>query len=168
MRLLLPFLLVASAAFCQQQTPRPAPDFTIHMLDGSNLRLSSYKGKTVVLAFLNTGCTHCQHFAQELSGFEKEYGPKGVQVLGVVFDNGAKARLQNFKDQYAKGFPVGYSDEATVLAWLKQPVEEGYFVPIVAFINRKGMIVSQHLGDDNLFQDPDGNIRRKLDQLTKR
>jgi hypothetical protein len=40
-------------------------------------------------------------------------------------------------------------------------------VPIVAFINRRGVIESQHLGDDMLFQDPDNNIRHKLDMLLK-
>ena len=44
---------------------------------------------------------------------------------------------------------------AAVMKWLNQPVEQGYFVPIVAFVNRRGMIESQHPGDDILFQDAD-------------
>lgn len=167
MRILLPLLLAAASAV-GQQTPRPAPEFRFHMPDGSSTLLSSFKGKVVLVAFLNTGCTHCQHFAQELGQFQKEYGPKGVQVLAAVFDTGAKAGLQSFKDQFVRGFPIGYSDEATVLSWLQQPAEQGYFVPIVAFVNRRGMIESQHLGDDNLFQDPDVNIRHKLDLMLKR
>jgi thiol-disulfide isomerase/thioredoxin len=166
MRLFLVLLLTA-AAF-SQQTPRPAPEFTIHMADGSNRLLSSYKGKVVILAMMQTGCPHCQHFAQQLGIYQQEYGTKGLQVLGVVFGNGAKAGLAKFRDQFVKGFPVGYSDENTVMAWLRQPLDQGYFVPIVAFINRRGMIESQHLGDDILFQDPDGNIRHKLDLLLKR
>jgi thiol-disulfide isomerase/thioredoxin len=165
MRILLAAVLAAVSAVAQ--TPRPAPEFHFHMLQGPDTLLSSFKGKVVMVAFLNTGCTHCQHFAQELSQFQKEYGPKGVQVVAAVFDNGAKAGLQSFRDQFVRGFPLGYSDEKTVLAWLGQPVEEGYFVPIVVFVNRRGMIVSQHLGDDSLFQDPDAEIRHKLDLMLK-
>jgi peroxiredoxin len=165
MRFLLPLLLAVSA-FCQQ-TPRPAPEFTIHMADGSHKLLSSFKGKVVILAMMQTGCPHCQHFAQQLGMYQQEYGPRGVQVVGVVFDTGAKTGLAHFRDQFVRGFPVGYSDEASVMSWLKQPVEQGYFVPIVAFIDRRGMIQSQHLGDDILFQDPDTNIRHKLDMLLK-
>lgn len=151
-----------------QSAPRPAPELTIHMIGSPDLKLSADKGKPVLLAFLNTGCTHCQHFAQELTGFQKDYGPKGLRVLAVVFDKEARTGLAHFRDQFVKGYPIGYSDEATVLAWLKQRPEDGYFVPIVAFINRRGVIESQHFGDDNLFQDPETNIRKKLDQLVKR
>ena len=165
MRILLAAVLAAVSAVAQ--APRPAPEFHFHMPQGPDTLLSSFRGKVVMVAFLNTGCTHCQHFAQELSQFQKEYGPKGVQVVAAVFDSGAKAGLQSFRDRFVRGFPLGYSDERTVLAWLGQPVEEGYFVPIVVFVNRRGMIVSQHLGDDNLFQDPDAEIRHKLDLLLK-
>ncbi|MDQ1470260.1 MAG: hypothetical protein QOJ99_1740 [Bryobacterales bacterium] len=137
------------------------------MADGSTKLLSSVRGKVVIFAMMQTGCPHCQHFAQQLDMYQKEYGPKGVQVLGVVFDTGAKAGLPHFTEQFARGFPVGYSDETTVMNWLKQPAEQGYFVPIVAFINRRGVVESQHLGDDVLFQDPDTNIRHKLDILLK-
>ncbi len=167
MRTLISLLLVAASGHSQAAAPRPAPEFTIQQTDGPALHLSTYKGKVVALAFLNTGCEHCQHFAQELSQLQKDYGPKGLQVLAVVFDNGAKAGLKSFKDRFVKGFPVGYSDDITVYKWLKQPVEEGAFVPIVAFIDRRGYIQSQHLGDDMLFQDPDANIRRKLDEMLK-
>lgn len=146
---------------------RPAPDLAIHMASGPDTHLSAYKGKVVLLALLNTGCPHCQHFAQELAVFEREYGPKGVQVVAVVFDKNARQGLEDFRRKFVNGFPLGWSDEGTVMNWLAQPLDQGYFVPIVAFINRRGQIVSQHQGDDILFQDPEGNIRHKLDLILK-
>ncbi len=163
---MLPFFLLQALAF-GQTTGRPAPDFAIHMADGSTVQLGSLKGKPVVLAFLNTGCSHCQHFAGQLSAYQGEFAAKGLKVLAVVFDTGAKQGLVKFRDSYVKGYPVGYSDETSVMAWLKQPIEQGYFVPIVAFIDRGGRIVSQHLGDDILFQDPDANMRKKINQILK-
>jgi thiol-disulfide isomerase/thioredoxin len=67
-----------------------APELAIHQAAGPDLKLSAYRGKVVLLALLNTGCTHCQHFAEELGGIQKDYGPKGVQVLAAVFDKDAK------------------------------------------------------------------------------
>ena len=166
--MLLPLLAAVALCSGQQQKPRIAPEFILKTPQGPGVRLSSFKGKVVVLAFLNTGCSHCQHFAQELGGFQKEYGPKGVQVLAVVFDNEAKTGLEKFRSEFVRGFPLGFSDEPTVFNWLSVPVDEGAFVPIVVFINKRGVIESQHLGDDNLFQDPEANIRRKLDALIKK
>jgi thiol-disulfide isomerase/thioredoxin len=167
MKFLLPLFMAVPVVF-GQPVPRPAPELAIHRIGEPDLKLSAYKGKVVLLALLNTGCSHCQHFAQELGGLQKDYGPKGAQVLALVFDNGAKSGLAAFRDKFVKGFPVGYSDEATVLKWLQQRPEDGYFVPIVVFINRRGVIESQHLGDDNLFQDPETNIRKKLDRMVGR
>jgi thiol-disulfide isomerase/thioredoxin len=167
MKFSLSLILTVSALFAQP-APRPAPELEIHRIGAPDLKLSAYKGKVVLLALLNTGCEHCQRFATELGTLQKDYAAKGVQVLAVVFDNGAKTGLASFRDRFVKGFPIGYSDEATVLKWLGQAPEDGYFVPMVAFIDRRGRIVSQHLGDDNLFQEPVTNIRHKLDQLTKR
>lgn len=159
--------LLAAAAFSQQDVPRPAPDLTIQRVGQPDLKLRAYRGKVVILAFLNTGCSHCQHFAQQLAQYQKDYGPKGVQVLAVVFDREAKEQLANFREKYVKGFPVGYSDEATVFTWLGVPVDQGGFVPIVAFVDRKGTIQGQYMGDDNFFQDPDVNMRHKLDRMLR-
>ncbi|NDJ10096.1 MAG: TlpA family protein disulfide reductase [Acidobacteriia bacterium] len=164
MKWLLAVVLSASLAFAQKA---PA-DFAFHMAGGADLKLSQYRGKVVVVAFLNTGCSHCQAFAKQLSLYQAEYGPKGVQVIAAVFDKEAKQGLEKFRTQFVKGYPLGYSDEATVMQWLAQPLEQGYFVPIVAFVDKKGALESKHLGDDMLFQDPDGNIRHKLDLLMKK
>jgi thiol-disulfide isomerase/thioredoxin len=163
MRWLLAALITCGLAFGQKA---PA-DFTFRMADGSATKLSQYRGKVVLVAFLNTGCTHCQAFAKQLSMYQQEYGPKGVQVIAAVFDKDAKQGLEKFRSQFVKGYPLGYSDEASVMEWLNQPIDQGYFVPIVAFVDRRGVLVSKHLGDDNLFQDPDGAIRKKLDSLLK-
>jgi hypothetical protein len=60
---------------------------------------------------------------------------------------------------------VGYSDETSVMNWLDQPLDQGYFVPIVAFVTRNGIIESQHMGDDIFFSDPDKNIRLALNKM---
>ena len=93
-------------------TARPAGEFAIHMTDGSQKLLSSYRGKFVVMAFMFTTCTHCQHTAGILAKIQNEYGSKGVQVLGVTIDPGAKDGIPTFLKITGANFPVGFSDPA--------------------------------------------------------
>jgi len=37
-----------------QEIPRPAPEFVVHMPDGSQVKPSQYSGKVVLLAFMVT------------------------------------------------------------------------------------------------------------------
>jgi peroxiredoxin len=46
----------ATAAAERAEVGKPAPDFTLKDLDGKEVRLSSFKGKTVVLEWFNPGC----------------------------------------------------------------------------------------------------------------
>ncbi|MGI8989604.1 MAG: hypothetical protein ACR2I2_08480 [Bryobacteraceae bacterium] len=77
----------------------------------------------------------------------------------------ARQRGCGFSKIGTRGFPVGLSDETDVLKYLKLDPAQGYFVPIVAIVDRKGRIQSRHAGDDALFQDAAGNIGKELDAL---
>jgi thiol-disulfide isomerase/thioredoxin len=159
-------LLAAAVAFAQDG-PRKAPPLAINMPGGAAKPLSAYRGKVVLLAFLNYGCEHCEKFAGELNKITREYKPRGVDVVGVVFEKDAKDHAALFHQRFAQDFPVGWSDETTVMNWLAQPLEQGYFVPIVAFVTRNGIIQTLHMGDDIFFSDPDKNIRLTLDKMLR-
>jgi peroxiredoxin len=45
--------MLAAGAFAQE-IPRPAPEFTIHLSDATQVQLSQYSGKVVLLAFMIT------------------------------------------------------------------------------------------------------------------
>jgi peroxiredoxin len=156
--------------------PRKAAEFALHMPDGKELLLSSYRGKTVVLALMFTTCPHCQKNAQVLSDIQKEYANKGVQVLGAVFDQDASRQVAQFDAIFAKGFPCGYSTNQAVLAFLQQPATKPPFVPIMVFIDKTGMIRSLKMVTEDtkpdgpeqvFFQKPEISIRAELDKMLK-
>ena len=170
MRKLLVLMTLAAAAFAGETThkapvvPRKAPEFVFNMVNTPQQLLSMYRGKTVVLAFMYTTCPHCQKLAQELSQIQTEYAGKGVQVLGATFDTGAQARVQQFNQMLKLNFPVGYSDGAPVLEFLQHPANDPYFVPILVFIDQRGMIRSQFIPDED---SKPVNVRAEIDKLLK-
>ena len=66
-----------------QAGQRPlAPDVTGTSLTGSTIKLSSYRGKTVVLNFWGSWCAPCRGEAPTLAALDQQYGSKGVAFLG--------------------------------------------------------------------------------------
>src|ERR1035438_5603707 len=167
--LLLAFTGIISAATTPEQTapvPRKAPELVFNMQDGKQLLLSSYRGKVVAVAFMFTTCPHCQALSPILGSIQREYAAKGVQLVGEVIDAAAKDGLANFNALYAKGaFPVGWNEQPTALEFLKFPSSKPFYVPSMAFIDRRGFIQTQYIGDNDFFQAAEKNIRAELDKL---
>ena len=125
----------------------------------------------VLLAFILTTCPHCQHLATVLSGLQQEYAPKGVQMLGVVFNPEAITEAANFAHVYAHGmFPIGMSTDAIVADFVQHPPGIHY-IPMIAFIDKQGVIRNQHLGatDKEYFEEAVEvqNIKADLDKILK-
>ncbi len=61
----------------------PAPDFTLPLLDGGSVALSSYRGSIVVLNFWATWCGPCRLEAPGLQRTWEAYRDRGVRFLGI-------------------------------------------------------------------------------------
>jgi thiol-disulfide isomerase/thioredoxin len=59
-----------------------APDLVGTSLTGSPVKLTSYRGKTVVLNLWGSWCSPCRGEAATLALLDKRYGPQGVAFLG--------------------------------------------------------------------------------------
>ena len=59
-----------------------APDVTGTSLTGATIKLSSYRGKTVVLNFWGSWCAPCRGEAPTLAVLDEQYGKQGIAFLG--------------------------------------------------------------------------------------
>lgn len=64
---------------------QPAPDFALKDLEGHEVKLSSFKGKTVVLEWFNPGCPYVKaaHSKGSLKEAAKTHTAKGVVWLAI-------------------------------------------------------------------------------------
>ena len=133
-----------------------APDFTLESLEGKNVTLSGYHGHAVLLNFWATWCGPCKIEMPWFVELQKEYGPQGLEIVGVAMDDASKDEIQKF----AKEMGVNY----TILLG-KEAVGQQYggvdVLPTTFFIDRKGQIVSREFGlqSRSLFVD---NIKQAL------
>ena len=79
------FLSLSSSAFALD-SGKPAPDFKALTSDGKTVSLSDYKGKLVVLEWLNYGCPFVKkHYnGQNMQSLQADYTKKGVVWLSVI------------------------------------------------------------------------------------
>lgn len=152
--LLLPALLChpAGAFDMDAQKFKPgdtAPDFTLKDLAGSDVSLSDYAGKKVVLlAFFALRCGTCLAEAPYLEKIHQKYADKDVALLSINTD-GVSASLAAYTMKEV-GFEVTY----TVLLdpeFIATDVYTNFLVPLTLVIDREGIVQYIHSG----FKDGD-------------
>jgi peroxiredoxin len=159
---------VGIPALAAPPVPRPAKEFTFVEPSGKQSLLTGYKGKVVLIQFLFTTCPHCQAYSRVLTKISADLAPRGLQVLGVAFDDNASGPLAaSYVKRFEVGFPVAYAPRDTVLSFLGFSVMDRIAVPQVAIIDRKGVIRAQSepLGTPQLQND--AYLRTFLDGLLK-
>jgi len=118
-----------------------APDFTLESLEGKKVRLSSLRGKAVLLNFWATWCVPCKIETPWLVEFQKQYGPEGLQVVGVAMDDSSKEDIAKFAKDMGMNYPVLLGKEAVGDAYGGVPG-----LPETFFISRDGKIVDKIIG----------------------
>jgi peroxiredoxin len=117
---------------------REAPDFALHALVGSNVRLSEHLGDVVVVSFWGSRCGPCGMQLDALNRSLATYQSAGLRVFAVSVDDDQARALE-----YAKGQSVTYP----LLLDPSKSVSRLYQVdnlPMTLLIDRGGVIRHVH------------------------
>jgi len=105
MRTILAILLCTAALFAaDENSGRRAPGFALPDSKMQVYDLADYRGKIVLLEFMQTTCGHCAPFADVLERIQKKYGDK-VAVLAVANSSGDNV---NSVAQFISGHGITY------------------------------------------------------------
>jgi peroxiredoxin len=167
--------VLAVAALCallspapRAETPRPASDLVIHLKDGKDLRVSQFKGKPTVLAFILTTCPHCQKTVGFLSKAHAEFAERGLGIVAAAIEEAAAKNLPGFLATFNPPFPVGYNtDQKIILEFLQHPPMLLLKMPVLVFIDAKGIVRAQYEGDAPFLAEDkqEQNIRHEIEGL---
>lgn len=133
-----------------------APDFQLKSLDGTEVRLSDFRGKAVLLNFWATWCAPCKIEMPWFVDLQKQYAAQGLQVIGVAMDDSGEDTIAKFAKQMAVNYPVLIGKEAVGDAY--GGVE---FLPTTFIIDRQGKVVDRMFGlvSRSEFED---NVKKAL------
>jgi thiol-disulfide isomerase/thioredoxin len=90
---------------------KPAPELQLTTLDGASLTLSALRGKVVLIDFWATWCGPCRDEAPKLVELQREYGPRGVQLVGISMDDDAE-KVKAFYREWHMNYPVALGEAA--------------------------------------------------------
>lgn len=158
--------LIGTLGLQAAEVPRPSPEYQFQLPNGTKVQLNQYKGKLIVLEFLLTTCDHCQRTSKLLSKLFTEYGPKGVQPLGVAIND--RPDVPGFVKEFGVNYPVGTAPRETVHAYLQHSIMAApMMMPQLVFIDQTGTIRAQYSGNDVFFQNEEKNMRAMIEKLLK-
>ncbi|GAB6156709.1 redoxin domain-containing protein [Desulfosporosinus burensis] len=85
-----------------------APDFELRSVDGKAIKLSSLRGKKVIVNFWATWCPPCRLEMPEMEKFYTKNKNEGIEILAVNLTKAEKSRadVPSFMEAYGITFPV--------------------------------------------------------------
>ena len=122
---------------------RPAPDFSLPLLDGSQLRLSDLRGKAVILNFWATWCPPCRTEMPDLEAVWRERGKDGLVIVGVDLGE-SPSSVQSFVTRVGVTYPIALDiDQRVGVLYATNSL------PTTYFIDASGTIQDRYTGGMN-------------------
>lgn len=126
------------------------PDFTLpavntNGLTGQTLTLSSFRGKVVLLEFMEPWCPHCQRMAPVLDSLYGQYGGSVVFISVAGPWNGATANdAANFMRTYGTNWAYAYDSSGIVFS--NYGIQS---TPTFVIVGKDGTVSSTFVGEQS-------------------
>lgn len=120
---------------------QPAPDFALASLDGKTVKLSDFRGKAVLLNFWATWCEPCKIEMPWFVELQKQYGPRGLQVLGIAMDDSGVKEIDDFAKKMNVNYPIVIGKESVGDQYGGIP-----YLPSTFYIDRDGKVIDRIFG----------------------
>lgn len=139
--------VLASPELAAERSPQSVvgteAELMLKDLSGVEQRLSSYRGRIVVLNFWATYCIPCRKEMPDLAAIQNQYAALGVQVIGASADDATDLpKVRQFIKETKVNFPVWIGATAADM----QRFGLGSGLPGTLVIGRDGKIVASIRG----------------------
>jgi len=116
----------------------------LRTVNGSELRLSDFKGKVLFVNLWATWCGPCQAEIPELVALHKEFQQRGVEMIGLSTENpdASAERVKEFIKAFNMDYHVGWAPGEVALALM----QDRNSIPQSFVITRDGKILRRFIG----------------------
>jgi cytochrome c biogenesis protein CcmG/thiol:disulfide interchange protein DsbE len=123
-----------------QKDRTPASDFTLTAAEGRAVRLSSYRGRVVLLDFWATWCTGCKVEIPWYMEFQTRYERSGLQSIGVAMDDEGWEKVRPYLTEHPISYPIVLGNPVLVKPY------QITNMPVTLLIDRHGKVADTHVG----------------------
>ncbi len=120
------------------------PDFAIKDTDGELIKADDFNGKVVLVNFWATWCPPCKKEMPAFIELQEQYGPQGLQVVGIALDD--EQSVRDFADTLGVNYPVMAAEYAGIELSRQYGNHIGA-LPFSVFVGRDGKIALTQTGE---------------------
>ncbi len=119
---------------------------TFHLLDRDERprSLQNWPGRPLIVNFWATWCAPCRREIPLLKKLQREYGPDGVQVVGIAVD--FRDKVLAYADEMNIDYPLLIGEQDGLDAAASFGIEAVGF-PFTVFSDSQGRVIAAHLGE---------------------
>lgn len=120
---------------------KEAPDFITKDINGKVVRLSDFRGKTVLLDFWASWCLPCRAKMKKLKAIYPELTKQGITVVSISLDEDIEAWRKASREE-----GISWTNTCDVVPFNKNKIAQAYqisFIPQLFLISPQGFITSQ-------------------------
>src|ERR1039457_6572849 len=128
--------LLCGAALFAAGPLRRAPGFCPIDANGQWQDLADYRGKIVLVEFMQTTCPHCAAFSTVLNGLKLKYADK-LAVLAIANPPDGPQAMTQFVAGHKLTYPLLLDQGQVAASYVRSPSVE---LPAVYLIDAQGMI----------------------------
>ena len=124
--------------------PELRPQFALKDLEGKLRSSDEFSGKAVIVNFWATWCAPCRREIPLLNALQSEYGPRGLQVLGIAVDT--PENVAAYQQELKLEYPSLQGELEAIEVGRKFGLDL-YGLPVSVFTDKQGKILGVHIGE---------------------
>jgi peroxiredoxin len=136
-------LCIATLSLAQQPMAQPmpkrAPGFCLSDTKAQWHDLADYRGKVVLIEFMQTTCPHCAEFSNVLAKMTQKYGAN-LQVLSIALPQDTMPMLIQYTQGHKTTWPHLFDMGQVAFSYLRAP---SVSFPTVFLVDQNGMIANK-------------------------
>jgi len=120
---------------------KPAPEFSLKDLSGSEIKLTDFRNRVVLINFWATWCPPCREEMPDFISLYEQYKDRGLEIVGISMDWGPERVLPGFIKENNINYRILLGSEEVYSLYGGVNV-----IPTTFLLDKEGNIRKKYLG----------------------